>query len=371
MNSADLDSRAVRQRRAILETWLSAEERNRVCHRSTGRAMAILAVVTLSYGTLATVALLPIPIPLNLIMTVPVGLAISVLFVLGHDACHQAFTPSRRLNDWIARLAFMPSCHANSLWDVDHNRLHHHFTNLIGHDHVWAPMSPAEYRAASPARRALYRLYRGPWGAGPYYFIEMWAKRLILPTAPATRGDWRRHLPDSLFAILGTLLLILAVAAIGHGLAPGRPLWLTVVIGWLLPFLVFNAVIGWTIHVHHTHPRAGWYADVSDWSPYRALILSTIQSRYFQPLDLFSNNIMEHNAHHILSTIPCYNLRGAQATLRARFPGIIREALTPVTYLRNVRACKLFDFERRCWTDFDGRPTGPALPLEPDPDLTP
>lgn len=30
---------------------------------------------------------------------------------------------------------------------------------------------------------------------------------------------------------------------------------------------------------------------------------------------------------------------------------------TPRTYMKITRACKLFDFERMCWTDFRGAPT--------------
>ena len=39
-------------------------------------------------------------------------------------------------------------------------------------------------------------------------------------------------------------------------------------------------------------------------------------------------------------------------------------ALTPIVFVRHTRACKLFDYERRQWTDFDGTPTGPVIPLD-------
>jgi omega-6 fatty acid desaturase (delta-12 desaturase) len=38
--------------------------------------------------------------------------------------------------------------------------------------------------------------------------------------------------------------------------------------------------------------------------------------------------------------------------------------LTPRTLLRHLKACKLFDYQRRQWVDFDGNPTGPVIPLE-------
>ncbi|MEY3263994.1 MAG: hypothetical protein RL717_1471, partial [Pseudomonadota bacterium] len=51
------------------------------------------------------------------------------IFILGHDACHQSFTPHRGLNKFLGRLAFLPSLTPYSLWDVGHNVIHHGQTN--------------------------------------------------------------------------------------------------------------------------------------------------------------------------------------------------------------------------------------------------
>ena len=69
------------------------------------------------------------------------------LFMLGHDACHQALTPNGRLNRWLGTLAFLPSLHPFSLWDLGHNRIHHRFTNQRGLDYVWEPLDPESTRA--------------------------------------------------------------------------------------------------------------------------------------------------------------------------------------------------------------------------------
>ena len=60
------------------------------------------------------------------------GLSISFLFVIGHDACHDSLTPSHRLNQWLGRLCFMPTLHPFVCWELGHNRLHHGTTNLRG-----------------------------------------------------------------------------------------------------------------------------------------------------------------------------------------------------------------------------------------------
>jgi len=56
--------------------------------------------------------------------------------------------------------------------------------------------------------------------------------------------------------------------------------------------------------------------------------------------------------------IPLYRLRRAQALLEAALPGrIIIQTFSWRWYFDTARRCKLYDYERHCWTDFDGRRT--------------
>jgi omega-6 fatty acid desaturase (delta-12 desaturase) len=64
------------------------------------------------------------------------GFWIGRLFILGHDACHQSYTPHRELNKVLGRIAFLPSLTPFSLWEVGHNVVHHGQTNLKGFDFV-------------------------------------------------------------------------------------------------------------------------------------------------------------------------------------------------------------------------------------------
>src|SRR6185312_2706193 len=112
--------------------------------------------VLLLYAALLVLALAS-PMAIAVVLTVPCGMAIGMLFIIGHDACHNAYTASTRLNQWVGRLAFLPSLHSYSLWDLAHNRTHHRFNNIRGIDYVWEPMTPAEYRALGRARRTIYR----------------------------------------------------------------------------------------------------------------------------------------------------------------------------------------------------------------------
>ena len=258
-------------------------------------------------------------------------------------------------------LVFIPSLHAVSLWVLGHNRIHHGSTNLRGRDYVWEPMSPADYAAASPRRRSVYRLYRSRLGSLPYYLVEMWWKKNFVPIAPEARPEWRRHLFDSAFVIVAGALHLWAVVAIGTAGAPDRSPWLVWLAAWLVPFLVWNWFMGLTIYTHHTHPMIPWFERAEDWNYLASQVLGTVHVRYPAPWSWIDNNIMEHNAHHALPIIPLYNLAAAQRRLRAAFPDVQTLYLSPPAFCRIADACKLYDFAARRWTDFDGKPTGPVL----------
>jgi omega-6 fatty acid desaturase (delta-12 desaturase) len=66
---------------------------------------------------------------------------------------------------------------------------------------------------------------------------------------------------------------------------------------------------------------------------------------------------MEHTAHHVDMSIPLYKLKEAQALLEQLLPErIIVQRFSWKWYFATARACKLYDFSRQCWTDFQGRP---------------
>ena len=82
------------------------------------------------------------------------ALWIARLFVIGHDACHGSYTPNKVLNEWIGRIAFLPSLTPYSLWEIGHNLAHHGFTNLKGRDYVWTPVFAATSSRACPGSGA-------------------------------------------------------------------------------------------------------------------------------------------------------------------------------------------------------------------------
>ena len=74
---------------------------------------------------------------------------VSGLFIIGHDAAHEALFKSRRLNSIVGHVAMLPSWHVYEAWVLGHNRVHHGHTVREGMDFVWHPVTPEQYAAMS------------------------------------------------------------------------------------------------------------------------------------------------------------------------------------------------------------------------------
>jgi omega-6 fatty acid desaturase (delta-12 desaturase) len=283
-------------------------------------------------------------------------LAIVRLFIIGHDACHQSLTDHASLNKVLGRIAFLPSLTPYSLWRVGHNVVHHGFNNLKGRDFVWEPLDPSDFASLSPARRRLERIYRSAIGPLPYYMAEIWWRRLYFPRGANKPGNRTEFFWDSalvtVFAIgwIGWLVAATAAGGAGH-------VTLTLLIGFLVPFVVWNWTIGFVVYLHHTHPGVVWYADKSAWLKAQGILHGTVRYRVRPWWNWLLHNIMEHAAHHLDARIPLYRLKAAQATLARLVPDIPVVELSLRTYWRTVRECKLFDFAAQRWVGFPATAT--------------
>ena len=187
--------------------------------------------------------------------------SISALFIVGHDAAHEALFKTKRMNSIVGHLAMLPSWHVYEGWVLGHNRIHHKYTVRQGMDFVWHPYTAEQYAAmmsassaCATARVVVARRRRllhprdlvaqddggraaGPLGQGhpprPRIIVYAW----IVATV---RGRW----PPLGFARYGT------VRRRRCGCRSRCS---------VIPFLAFNYVIGSVVHVHHiaARPSAG------------------------------------------------------------------------------------------------------------------
>lgn len=313
--------------------------------RSTIRGISLFARDAGLY-LLAVSGLVIFDHPLMLVpLWVLAGLSVSALFVLGHDAAHDALFDSRRLNAVIARLSMLPSLHATESWIFGHNRVHHGHTLRQGMDFVWHPLTVAQFEALSRWQRWRHRLEWGPCGSGAYYLREVWWNKMVRFPPPAR---WRRSMrrDQALVVVFATASLVAAVLTEG---VSGLWLWARAI---LIPFLLFCQVIGWVVHVHHIQPDIRWWPR-REWNRFRGQVEGTTVFVGPPGWELFFHWIMVHLPHHVDMRIPCYRLPEAAAAIAEALPDDVDERkLGLASYVRATRACKLHDFETGTWSTY-------------------
>jgi acyl-lipid omega-6 desaturase (Delta-12 desaturase) len=272
-----------------------------------------------------------------------------MLFIIGHDACHNSFTASPWLNQIIGRLAFLPSLHSFSLWDLGHNRMHHRYNNVRGWDTVWEPWSPDDYQSHGPPRRMMYRFYRSPIGVAFYYIIELWAPYGTWAIPTIYRDLKPIYAFDTPLVLLFLAAQVWNVISVGGTFGHGVPA--SLLIGVLIPFLVWNGMMSLVIYLHHTHPTVHWYPSVPAWQAARGAMAGTAHVRFAPPFKPVVLSIMEHNAHHAAPGVPLYNLSRMQRALVAH-EDFLSWRFTWRRYARVCRRCKLYDYDLGCWVSF-------------------
>ena len=341
--------------------WMTPDEMKMISKRSMSRALVLFFSHLALYFASMLGILAPWPLWVSLGFCLLNGFAIGLLYLIGHEAAHRSFAPGTVLNDWLARVAFIFPAHSRSVWAEAHNVTHHRYTNVLKKDGVWEPMTLEDYRKAGPVRRAYERFERSAFGGLTFYYWGILLTRAGLPLLMDTPNKWRRFAPDIAFMLLSVATLITAIGLIGPMLDPSRTFWGSVLLGWVVAFVIGMWIISVSIYLQHTHPDILWFENEDDWSYYEAQIKGStdvILPWALQKAFPLYQEVMDHTAHHAYMTVPIYNVPAAQAAiLRTYGDDVISYKITLARYLDIVRKCKLMDPKRKCWVDFNGNPT--------------
>jgi omega-6 fatty acid desaturase (delta-12 desaturase) len=280
------------------------------------------------------------------------ALAVSALFIVGHDAAHEALFKSKRLNSWVGHLAMLPSWHVYEGWVLGHNRVHHKFTVRQGMDFVWHPYTAEQYAEMSAFQRLRHRFEWSWVGAGGYYMREIWWHKMMVGKPPAR---WAGPIRRDRFIILGWIVLTCGLAAFAgwhhYGTVAGAA-WMPIKT-MVIPFASFCYVIGSIVHVHHIQPTIRWWGR-RDWTKFRGQMEGTTILRVAPGMNFFFHWIMIHIPHHVDVRIPMYNLDVAAEAIKERYPDVVHdERLRFSDFVRNSKVCKLYDFEAGRWLTYD------------------
>jgi omega-6 fatty acid desaturase (delta-12 desaturase) len=313
------------------------------------------------YGAaIAGVIWLP-PLSAKVACSIFAGLKIANLATLGHDAAHGSLTPNARLNRILGTIAFVPGLTNWALWIYEHHKRHHPYTNGELPD-TYTPLSKAEYDALPRWRRAIKRLHRNPLGLGfaPYYITERWWQVKLLPRAgvPAQYRGWAWRHFALLMVYLGAYLGLLAAAPLYSETGSAA----AILLGFVVPFYAWMELMSGSLYFQHTDPGIPWFKSETERSghPAEAVTLHLAFPSWFSR---YMHHVYDHAVHHVQPAIPSYRLHEAQLALNRLSPDrAVSRRFSFGLFWDTLRRCKLYDYERHCWLDFEGRPTtGPIL----------
>lgn len=279
------------------------------------------------------------------------ALAVSALFIVAHDAAHEALFKSKRLNSTIGHLAMLPSWHVYEGWKLGHNRVHHGYTVREGFDFVWHPYTPEQFAAMNAFQRLRHRFEWSWLGAGAYYMREVWWHKMMVGRPPAR---WVKGIRRDRFVVLGFIV----AASAGLGWLGWSRTGTLIGAAWLVfkvlvvPFIGFNFVIGSLVHVHHVAPDIRWWKR-REWTKFKGQMEGTTILRVPKGMDFFFHWIMIHIPHHVDMRIPMYKLEVAADAIKAAYPDTVHdEPLRFRDFVRNTRQCKLYDFDEGRWLTY-------------------
>ena len=313
--------------------------------RSTARGLFLFGRDVLIYG-LAIWGITQTNNPLLLIpLWLVAGTFVAALFVIGHDAAHNALFDSKKLNSVVGTVALLPSLHAAELWRYGHNRVHHGHTLRQGIDFVWHPLTVEQYQSLSSFEKARHKLEWSWAGAGAYYFREVWLNKMVRFDPPKR---WAKAIRRDQ-AIVAAFALLPLVALVATSGPIGVWTWIKVIV---IPFLLFCQAIGWVVHVHHIQPDIRWWGR-REWNRFRGQVEGTTILWGPPGWDFCFHWIMVHIPHHVDMAIPCYRLPEAARAIQQAWPDVVHEEKIKVsTYVASTKVCKLYDFEEGHWVPY-------------------
>jgi omega-6 fatty acid desaturase (delta-12 desaturase) len=219
------------------------------------------------------------------------------LFIIQHDCGHGSFLKNKTAAQWLGRMIGVLTLTPYDVWQRSH-AIHHGASGNLGRRGLGdiKTLTVGEYRARTPLKRLLYRLYRNPlvlFGIGPLYmfFLEY---RLPLGLTEHAKY-WVSAMATNLaiFAMLGGI----------YYFGGWTPILLI-----FLPTTVLAAMAGvWMFYVQHQFETTHW-ASEDDWQLHEAALHGS--SHYVLPpvLQWITGNIGIHHVHHLYSRIPFYRL---------------------------------------------------------------
>jgi omega-6 fatty acid desaturase (delta-12 desaturase) len=217
-------------------------------------------------------------------------------FIIFHDCGHQSFFSSKKANRFWGVITGFLTFTPYFYWKSNHDRHHNTSGNLDkrGFGDVWT-MTVAEYAEASRMERFKYRLYRNP-----FVMFFLGPLLIILVTHRIPKGNVDKKERNSVYL---TNISILTFAVLMSFLI-GPLNYLIIQFATLYIGLIGGV---WLFYVQHQFEDVYW-ARAEEWNFIEASLKGGSFYKLPRIVNWITGNIGYHHVHHLLTSIPNYNL---------------------------------------------------------------
>jgi omega-6 fatty acid desaturase (delta-12 desaturase) len=269
------------------------------------------------------------------------GLNGTALWVLAHECGHQAFSPSRAINDtvgFILHSALLVPYHS---WRITHGN-HHKHTNHIDKDTVFvpnkedAPLKEAVEESPLVSLITIFMMLTIGWPG--YLFAnfsgQKYSRRAnhFEPSSPLFRSTEQA---DVVLSNIGIIAVVTFLSCLSYVFG------FKAVAAWYgVPYLFVNMWLVLITYLQHTDARVVHYS-AKEWNFVRGA-LCTVDRDYGICNSWFHHITDSHVAHHLFSTMPFYNAIQATQHLKPVLGKLYLYDNTPIvrSLWRSWRSCR-------------------------------
>ncbi|OJJ35241.1 hypothetical protein ASPWEDRAFT_501628 [Aspergillus wentii DTO 134E9] len=309
------------------------------------RDISILAAVFYVYYNYVTpenIPSMPARVALWTLYTVVQGLVATGVWVLAHECGHQAFSPSKTLNDtvgWICHSALLVPYFS---WKISHGK-HHKATGNIARDMVFVPKTRDQFATRvgkavhelgelmeeTPILTALNLVLQQLFG-WPMYLLTNVTGHNNHERQPEGRGKGKsngyfggvNHFNPGSPLYEAKDAKLIALSDLGLFITGSTLYYLGTNFGWMnllvwygIPYLWVNHWLVAITYLQHTDPTLAHYQPEA-WNFARGAACTIDRDFGFVGRNILHGIIETHVLHHYVSTIPFYNADEASEAIK-------------------------------------------------------
>ncbi|RUP50128.1 delta-12 fatty acid desaturase [Jimgerdemannia flammicorona] len=288
------------------------------------------------------------------------GIVSTGVWVIAHECGHQAFSPSKFINNsvgWVLHSALLVPYHS---WRISHSH-HHKATGHLTKDQVFVPSTRSKLDLPPKDQDPEDGMHHSMFDEAPIttllkfaiMFSGGWQAYLLVNSTGQDYGRWTSHFHtsspifephqfwDVIVSVVGIIGMLSTLAYSSIVFSP-----LAVAKYYIIPYMMVNFWLILITFLQHTDPALPHYREAV-WNFQRGAAL-TIDRSYGWLLNYFHHHIADtHVAHHFFSQMPHYHAEEATSHIKKVLGKayVNDDTPIPIALWRSYTQCKFVEDE--------------------------